>query len=647
MKRGNLNDGANVARSLELSTRKLRGAYYTKPGAAQLLACLGAFRGCARVVDPACGTGDLLLAALEVLAGQSGQPHAAEKVFLTGWDVMEGAVATARARLEKRAAKLGVKADISLTVGDALELAEVTSSSEKFDLAILNPPFTRRERLKGRKPHPRLVGRSGSSVNLWGEFLVLAADLVKPGGRVAAVVPSTLFRGKSTATLRQFAFTRLTPLAIVKPVAERLRSFSTDATLVDFLLVLEKTEGGRGDATGKVAIAFPRNSLEELDVAGVRDLAEEISRRRASGEGGDGGDDTVLLIPSRKFAEKCRGGNLAALVWGYSPERRRVVDDFWRRLRILAGRLLLRVEPGWLKEGVGLRPAGINEIACVTTPRSEGKSGGGTGRLRKAKQVLVGTTGEHLVVRTTGGGAELRKRIPKSATRPFLRTLTGLDALDATQRLDYLVVRAHPGLSETIGAELERSLAKFGEKWERVATRVVVPDKLNLASPNTKVLAVYSSRSFAPSNLAYSVVSPAFKRTDAAKALVAFLNSVASLAQFLRNHSTSLGSYARMKVDDWSRCWWPRLGGFSGGGLGGLGGLEGLTRELTGAFDALAKEPLPSLLEQLEGPHRARLELDRRVLAALGWPAGEANRVLERTYEALAGEIRALGSGSN
>src|SRR6185295_10810763 len=89
-------------------------------------------------------------------------------------------------------------ADVSS--GDSLAPAE---SIRPVDLVIMNPPYTDRQKAGSAAPREALESVSGPAANLWCDFLALADSRVKRGGRIAAVIPINLLRGKATETLRR------------------------------------------------------------------------------------------------------------------------------------------------------------------------------------------------------------------------------------------------------------------------------------------------------------------------------------------------------------------------------------------------------------------------------------------------------------
>src|SRR5215467_4774826 len=118
------------------TTRKRHGRHYTPPELAGFLARRGAAhlpRGKRlRILDPACGDGELLLAAAAAAAERG---H--EVGELAGLDLDADAVGRARRRLA------GVPAPVSLSVRDFTGAPGGEAPLGRFDLIITNPPYVR------------------------------------------------------------------------------------------------------------------------------------------------------------------------------------------------------------------------------------------------------------------------------------------------------------------------------------------------------------------------------------------------------------------------------------------------------------------------------------------------------------------------
>ncbi|MGL4832224.1 MAG: N-6 DNA methylase [Propionibacteriaceae bacterium] len=166
-----------MTKAREITNEKRYGQHYTPVELARFLArraatALDSDDATLTIVDPACGDGELLIAAAEAIreAGH-GNP-----ITLLGYDIDEQAVATAHERL--RAVGLSAK----LTHGDFLvQQREMKAGS--IDLIITNPPYVRTQHL-GQEASQLLATEFGLTgrVDLTHPFVTVASRLLRPGG---------------------------------------------------------------------------------------------------------------------------------------------------------------------------------------------------------------------------------------------------------------------------------------------------------------------------------------------------------------------------------------------------------------------------------------------------------------------------------
>lgn len=142
-----------------------RGSYYTPARVAETL-CRWAVRPGDRVLDPAAGDGVFLRAARS------------RGACVTGVEIDPEAARRSDARCDDF-----FRTDLGM-----------------FDAVVGNPPYVHFDRLPASSRRlaidraARLGLRFGAGASAWAPFLVLAASLVRPGGRLAMVVPrETLF----------------------------------------------------------------------------------------------------------------------------------------------------------------------------------------------------------------------------------------------------------------------------------------------------------------------------------------------------------------------------------------------------------------------------------------------------------------------
>ncbi len=159
-----------VAVQKQEAEQKLRGAYYTPPEAVAALVRWAVRRPDEHLLDPSCGDGRFLAL----------HPRS------TGVDCDATAVSSAT-----EAAPRG-------TVERADFFDWAASTAKRFDCAAGNPPFIRYQRFSGetRRQARRLCASLGAKLSglssSWAPYLIVTASLLRPGGRMAFVVPAEI-----------------------------------------------------------------------------------------------------------------------------------------------------------------------------------------------------------------------------------------------------------------------------------------------------------------------------------------------------------------------------------------------------------------------------------------------------------------------
>jgi adenine-specific DNA-methyltransferase len=212
--------------------RKRHGLHYTPPALAAFVAeraLAAAPRRPLRVLDPACGDGELL-AAVAALA-----PDAE----LTGYDLDERAVAAASARLPRAA----------IAHKDFLE----SPPPERFDLVVTNPPYVRTQLLGGRAAE--LAKRFGlrGRVDLAHPFVAVAPSLLDDGGVLALLCSNRFLSTRAGENVRRV----LTEELSVREVFDLGDTKLFSAAVLPAVVVAVKGSAG-GDA--RYATAYTTDS---------------------------------------------------------------------------------------------------------------------------------------------------------------------------------------------------------------------------------------------------------------------------------------------------------------------------------------------------------------------------------------------------
>lgn len=203
-------------RFTDLDPDKLRGGYYTSPEVVAWL-CAWAIRATTdRVLEPSCGDGAFLAGAAERLI-KIGAPISSIADNLTGVEIITSEANRARARIRKR---------LALRTRNIVETSDFFSWWQKpkrpaFDAVIGNPPFIRYQSFP--EPHRsramQIMAGLGLTpnrlTNIWVPFVVAAVASLRPGGRLALVLPAELLQVTYAAQLRSFLTDRFCRIDIV------------------------------------------------------------------------------------------------------------------------------------------------------------------------------------------------------------------------------------------------------------------------------------------------------------------------------------------------------------------------------------------------------------------------------------------------
>lgn len=194
------------------TAQKLRGGYYTPIDLAAFIA-LWASQGNAKdILEPSCGDGNFFDAIAKVYAGKS--------VEVTGFELDSIEAAKARAR----AVELGLT---STTVQDSdfldWALKSFANPRKRFDAVVGNPPFVRYQYL----PEPfqvraELIFKSlalpfTKHTNAWVPFILASMALLRPGGRLAMVVPAEIIHVTHAQSLRSYLGRECRRLVVIDP----------------------------------------------------------------------------------------------------------------------------------------------------------------------------------------------------------------------------------------------------------------------------------------------------------------------------------------------------------------------------------------------------------------------------------------------
>lgn len=223
------------------SERKLRGGFYTPRNLAEYLVNWGIRGNTRTILEPSCGDGNFVVAALTRLKEQS-NPKNSVHIVAVELEKEEIDKAKSRAKNEKLEA-----AQLEWLNQDFFAAYSNLSEKRRFDLIIGNPPFIRFQYFEegSRKrafEHLRLAGYHPTKLdNAWVAFVELSIELLSTGGRLAMVVPAELLQVNYAKDLRYRLSTQFQNLLLI---GFRKLAFPEIQQEVFLLLADGKTEVG-------------------------------------------------------------------------------------------------------------------------------------------------------------------------------------------------------------------------------------------------------------------------------------------------------------------------------------------------------------------------------------------------------------------
>lgn len=225
------------------TAQKLRGGYYTPTDLAAFLCEWVLEIEPKRILEPSCGDG-VFLSALRQAGGS-------ESLAVTGIELDEVEAAKAK----QRAKQVGFQSS-KIHSTDFLSWAlENTGKAEgTFDAVIGNPPFVRYQYLpepfqqKTEQVFRELGLPFTKHTNAWVPFILASMRMLRPGGRLAMVVPAEIIHVLHAQSLRSYLGRECRRLVIVDP--EKLWFDGTLQGAVLLLAEKRRDEQDRAEGLG-------------------------------------------------------------------------------------------------------------------------------------------------------------------------------------------------------------------------------------------------------------------------------------------------------------------------------------------------------------------------------------------------------------
>jgi adenine-specific DNA methylase len=194
------------------SAQKLRGGYYTPVDLASFMAQWVKEIAPSSILEPSCGDG-AFFEAFENVQGFA-------KANVLGFELDEIEAAKARSR----ASDAGLK-KANVRSQDFLQFAvdEMTGGNQKFDAVVGNPPFVRYQYLpapfqtKAEQIFRELDLPFTKHTNAWVPFVLASIAMLRPGGRLAMIVPAEIIHVTHAQSLRSYLGRECRRMVIIDP----------------------------------------------------------------------------------------------------------------------------------------------------------------------------------------------------------------------------------------------------------------------------------------------------------------------------------------------------------------------------------------------------------------------------------------------
>jgi predicted RNA methylase len=486
------------------------------------------------------------------------------------------------------------------------------------DVVIMNPPFSDREKLpkdyreklSEKTEFGEILGKiCGHRINLWGYFLALADLILKPNGKIAAVLPINIARGKATEKIRNYLLENYYIKYVVK--ATKDLAFSESAAFRDILLIAEKKKPKDSDLT---TIIFLKKPIRELSFYKMKEIINSILSNIEQTE-----DYEIQKIPTFQFL--VNKNNLMKFIRGVSIERNKVILEFLEKIEINSRGRLISLTSKEMLEGFHASPAGLSQLVFIINPIDKSRT--------KKNVLLILNKIEDDFVKAECLQLKKEFKIEKYKVVPAIKTLTGIKTMNITSSHDFLIIDNFKNFQDLI--HLSKWKGKFDwnevkKRMEGKATHVAILHRINIFSKNTYFISCFSENLFYTTH-AFNIFPN--KSKEESRFLCLFFNSVVGILQILTLMKETTGEYIEFMQTD--------LEEFKVLKFETISQTE---KEFTNMiWDKISNIEFPSILEQFQKRFWARVELDKTILRLLGFSDEEIEYWLPKVYNVIVEEL--------
>jgi len=478
---------------------------------------------------------------------------------------------------------------------------------EKADLVIMNPPFTRQERLpkqykislsKRLKEYEEyLHGQLG----LHGYFVLLADRFVKEGGRLALVLPSSILRIQSTQGIRELLSKNYTIEYIF--TTWKRAAFSESAKFREVLLIAKRNSSPSDNEYCAVVNLkrMPENLRDAREVA----LKAKIGFKKKL-EIDD--EDLAIFFVSQKEL-KTNLENWFSYIAAYDPKLFRIFEN----IEQVAKDKLIHMD--YDAQEFDLRHVKQENVHGIVVRYPE------RARRRNDRYYVTKIQKKALIAKERFFNEEAK--IPLTSLSYGLRSSSGVRTVDVSTQTDFVIIKNFGDLNKVCPGIKKTTLKKWKEKVESRSSNLLIARRFVLPAPGLSVLAFYSDKPMVGVDM-WSIKGLS---NEEAKLQALWFNSTLNLLQV----------YLLRTLDTWMKIHDYTLNEFVFLNIGELSQKE--RKELLTLFDEFGNTELPSILTQLKQKHNLRRKVDMAFLKIFGYDETDARRLLDQIYELLSEEI--------
>jgi len=501
---------------------------------------------------------------------------------------------------------------------------------EKADVVIMNPPFTRQERIPARykltlekrlkEYHKYIHGQLG----LYGYFVLLADKFLKENGRMALVLPATVLRLKSALGIRKLLTDNYSINYVI--TTWQRAAFSEGAQFREILLIATKTKKNDTPCIIVKLKRIPKNLDEARDIAiKIKSASRTLPVNHILTT-----EEMSIRVLSQQ-ALKDNFENLFIYISCHNEEIEKTWEEMFNKMQ-KSGKFVTFMEVlkkinGRIFEGARARsqllhaPIGSTFILHDAL-RADKSQDRWVLKKEKAESLIA----ENLFTKTS-------LTIPRKSVCYGLRRLSGVNSIDLTNNLDFVVIDAFPDLDNFFVNEdvsrIRREMSSWKEYILRRLSKLAIAFRFDMSAKGTTLFAWYSSVPMAGCGVVWNITGV---DDTYAKILALWFNSTVNALQIYLKRVETRGAWMELHkyvIDDLFALDPTKLSAKE-------------KNELLQLFESVKDVKFPSFLTQLKEKDKNRMKIDKAFLKIMGFTEKETKQILDFLYPALANEIEQL-----